>query len=574
MLFLAVHHPRIRTMAIPFSRTAFSPDIRRAMLMLATVIFASATLPAATVNWNTDSSGSWSTAVDWTSNPNLPGTADDVVIDRPTAAVTITHSGASDSINNLTCNETLVLSSGALDVVKVMRINGGCTLSGGTLGGGGTVQVAGTMNWNGGTIESVGGVSVASGGNLAIGGSSGLYLYGTSLSNAGTITQSGIDNFFSQGSNAAINNLSGGVFDCQSDSSIASASGSGQTFYNAGTFRKSAGTGLSLVAWTFNNSGTVDVQIGAVKFTAGGTHDGTFRVAAGTKLEFSGGANYFAGAVFSNSGTTLFSGGTAYFNTPTTIPGTVAITKQATLDGTSAATFENLTWSGGTLAGSTAIAVGGNLAIRDGGLARYFNGGALSNAGTVVWSGSNDLAAQGYNARIDNLSAGVIDCQGDASLLVYSGANHALNNAGIFRKSISNGGATVIAWAFNNSGEVKVDAGTLRLTGGGTYGGTFEIAPNATLELKSGDHVLAGAAFVNAGQLLFDGGTFVANAPITIAGAGTTVVSGTGVALTAKSIVQATLTIGTTPAAVPEPAAWTLLLSAGLLVGCRRFRRR
>jgi hypothetical protein len=331
---------------------------------------------------------------------------------------------------------------------------------------------------------------------------------------------------------------------------------------------------LSLVAWAFNNSGTVDVQTGAIKFSAGGTHGGTFHIAAGAKLNFSGGANYFAGAVFSNSGTTLFSDGTAYFNAPTTIPGAVTLANQAILGGTSAATFENLTWSGGTLAGNAAIAVGGNLAIRDGGLTRYLNGGSLSNAGTVAWSGSNDLAAQGYDAHLDNLSAGVIDCQGDASLLVYSGANHALNNAGIFRKSISNGGATVIAWAFNNSGEVKVNAGTLRLTGGGTYGGTFAIAPNAMLELKSGNHVLAGAAFANAGQLLFDGGTFDSEVPITITGAGTTVVSGTGVALTAKSIVQDTLTIGTTAAAVPEPAAWMLLLSAGLLVGCRSFRRR
>ena len=446
-----------------------------------------------------------------------------------------------------------------------MRINGGCTLSGGFLGGGGAVQVAGTMNWNGGTIESGGGVSVACGGNLAIGGNNDLYLNGTTLSNAGTITQSGADNFFSQGTNAAIDNLSGGVFDCLSDSSIASASGSGQTFNNAGTFRKSAGAGLSLVAWAFNNSGIVDVQTGAVKLSAGGTHGGAFRVAAGAKLEFSGGAHYFSGAVFSNAGTMLLSGGTAYFNAPTTIPGAVTLTKQAILGGTSTVTFGNLTWSGGTLVGSAAIAVGGSLAIRDGGLTRYLDGGSLSNAGTVAWNGSNDLAAQGVNARIDNLSAGVFDCRGDSSLLVYGGANHALNNAGIFRKSISNGGATVVAWAFNNSGDVKIDAGTLRLTGGGTYGGTFEIAPNARLELKNGNHVLAGTAFTNAGQLLFSGGTFVSNAPITIAGTGTTIVSGPGVKLTASSIVQDTLTIGAMSAAVPEPAAGVLLILAAVI---------
>ncbi|MCC6124260.1 MAG: hypothetical protein IT426_04815 [Pirellulales bacterium] len=558
-------------MSTEVPRADFLPRILRAMLLLLAAVISSASSSAETVHWNIDANGSWSGASNWM--PQLPGIGDDVVIDRPNAAVTVTRNSTNDSIDSLACNEMLVLSGGILDVEKTMRIDGGCELNGGTLGGGGAVQIAGTMNWNGGTISSSGGISVAAGGNLALGGGN-LYLNGTSLVNAGTVAQSGYGNFYAQGTNAAFDNLAGGLFDCRSDSSISTFTGAGATFNNSGTFRKSAGSGKSLVAWTFNNAGIVEVQTGTLRLSGGGTHRGTFNVAAGTKLEFSQGTHSFSGAAFSNSGTILLSGGTAYFNAPAVLPEAVTLAGVAILGGPGAVTFENLTWSGGTLSGKAVVAPGGSLTIGGEGTTRYFNGGSLTNAGTVVWNGSNNLVAQGYNVRFENLSGGVIDCRGDSSLLRYGGANHALVNAGVFRKSGGTaGGATAVEWAFNNSGEVKIDAGTLRLTGGGTCGGTFAVAPNAKLEFAGGHHVFAGAALANDGLLRFTGGTFDTLAPIAITGTGATVVFGTGVKFTASSIVQNSLTIGTIPSAVPEPSAFLLFLSAGLVAACGRLFR-
>ncbi len=63
---------------------------------------------AAVVMWNVDSDGYWQVAANWSSNPSLPGSADDVTIDRTTAGITVTHSLGSDTINSLACNEALV----------------------------------------------------------------------------------------------------------------------------------------------------------------------------------------------------------------------------------------------------------------------------------------------------------------------------------------------------------------------------------------------------------------------------------------------------------------------------------
>jgi hypothetical protein len=539
------------------------------MLLFAAALIATNTASGATIFWNTDASGLWNTPGVWA--PSLPLVGDDVVIDRPNAALVVTHNAAHDIIDNLTCNETLVLAGGTLDVAGTMQVNGACTLGGATLGGTGTVRIAGTMNAGTGTISNQGGIAIAAGGTFAIttGSGNSLYLSGVLLENAGTITQSGAGNFCGQGTNATIRNLAGGLYDCQSNFSISQYGGSGQTFDNAGTFRKSTATGSSLVNWSFNNSGTVDVKSGTLRFAGGGSDSGVFSVSPKATLVFSGGTHNFTGCTFSNAGTILLSNGTLNFNSPQTIPGATTFSA-GTISGSGTVTFGNLLWSGGTISGGAkaVIPVGGNMTI-SGSLVRYFSSGSLSNAGSIVWYASNDLSGIGYGNKIDNLHGGVIDCRGDSSFLIASGASDSFNNAGVFRKSGgTTNGATTVAWTFNNSGDVRIDAGTLRLTGGGAYGGTFEIASKAKLELKSGSHVLAGAAFKNDGQLLFTGGTFATNAPISITGTGTTVVAGTGVTLTATSIVQNSLTIGSsqTAATVPEPSI-ALLVSLAALAG-------
>ena len=59
---------------------------------------------------------------------------------------------------------------------------------------------------------------------------------------------------------------------------------------NSGTFRKTAGSGVSTISTLFNNIGTVEVQTGTLAFTGGGTNIGQLTTSAsGATLRFGNG---------------------------------------------------------------------------------------------------------------------------------------------------------------------------------------------------------------------------------------------------------------------------------------------
>jgi hypothetical protein len=464
-------------------------------------------------------------------SPEPPDGSDNVVIDRPTASVTVSLASDNRSVNKIVCNEALALSGGSLAVGNLMRINGSCALSGGSLGGYGSVEIAGTMGWTGGSISCRSSAVVTAGGNLSIDGASARYLDGASILNAGTITQNGSGYLYCRGTDVTINNLRRGIYDCLGNITIANSADSSGIFNNAGVFRKSAGAGSAKIVWYLNNSGKIDVQSGAVQLSGGGRHAGNYSIGPLGILEFSQKTNEFHSCNVANAGMLLFSGGTAEFHAPVVIPGKTKIAGEATLAGTSEATFENLAWSGGTIAGKVSIAAGGTATIGNGSLVRYLDGGTLSNAGDIAWNGSNTVSARGNFARIENSSNGLIDWLGDSSLLISNGLGHKVINEGVFRKSGGNG-KSAIEWDFLNDGSLEVQCGTLEF-----------------------------------------------RRPIS--GTGTIVVTGKNAKLTAPSIVQDSLIIGgvarsaassaNNAVEVPEPSVLTLLIFACLLLGGRCF---
>jgi hypothetical protein len=86
------------------------------------------------------------------------------------------------------------------------------------------------------------------------------------INNGGTASLSGGDIWSGQG--ATFTNQAGGVFDVQGDASFLNNQGGSATINNAGTFKKSGGTGTTSITAAFNNSGTVLVQTGTIN--AGG----------------------------------------------------------------------------------------------------------------------------------------------------------------------------------------------------------------------------------------------------------------------------------------------------------------
>ena len=85
------------------------------------------------------------------------------------------------------------------------------------------------------------------------------------MNNSGTTTWSGGD-IRNSGTASTLNNLAGGIFDAQGDDAFNVINGSGVVFNNAGLFKKSAGEGRTAFesGWTFNNTGTVEVQTGTL----------------------------------------------------------------------------------------------------------------------------------------------------------------------------------------------------------------------------------------------------------------------------------------------------------------------
>jgi hypothetical protein len=118
-----------------------------------------------------------------------------------------------------------------------------------------TNTVTGTMTWTAGIVAS--GLTVASGGTLYVGGSA-LNLYGA-LTNAGTVvvTNTGYLRLVYSPPNyyGAIYNEPGAVFDIRDDQFYLANDYGDEFFDNAGTLRKSAGTGITRVYVLVNNAG-------------------------------------------------------------------------------------------------------------------------------------------------------------------------------------------------------------------------------------------------------------------------------------------------------------------------------
>jgi hypothetical protein len=181
----------------------------------------------------------------------------------------------------LTLNQTiapnLLLVGGNVVLGPAFQNNGtitDLTLNGSTLVG--TNAVTGTLTGDSGTLG--GPLSIASGGVLNINGSVALV---NVLTNAGTVTMTGPANLTVYNNIAnyqgAIYNLVGALWDVQTNANLLCGCYGHEFFNNAGTFRKSLGSGTTTIQLSFTNSGTVNPLTGALNFNTftnlGGTLD-------------------------------------------------------------------------------------------------------------------------------------------------------------------------------------------------------------------------------------------------------------------------------------------------------------
>ena len=199
-----------------------------------------------------------------------------------------TFSGATVNFsgNYTITGQAVTLSSGTVNFNAGGTVNlNGLTLSGGILGGTLTVLVNGPFTWSSGTINNTGGVTLNGASSLS-GASTGSMGLSGLLVNAGTLTWSGgANNLYMEG--GAITNLAAGTITITADVSAVNAGGG--TIGNAGLLRKTTTTGTTTIGGgiAFINTGTMDVQSGAISVI--GSHtltNGTFNFGISNAASF------------------------------------------------------------------------------------------------------------------------------------------------------------------------------------------------------------------------------------------------------------------------------------------------
>jgi formylglycine-generating enzyme required for sulfatase activity len=353
------------------------------------------------------------------------------------------------------------------------------------------------MDWSGGVIS--GSLTVASNGVLNIDAASYVELEGA-LTNSGTIEWiGGIWYIINDGISylGAVYNQPGGLVDEQGDLTMSLDNNNYPYGFmaNAGTFRKSSGSGVTQIEAEFSNTGTVEADTGTISFQGGGAIGGIFNAESGASIGFASGNFTSAGAALNGPGTVEFigdsltlsnnvinglqlQGGTVNLG-PNFQGGTITNLTLAgsTLNGNYSVSG-TLNWTGGVISGSLTVASNGVLNID---AASYVElEGALTNSGIIEWSGGiwyviND--GINYLGAVYNQPGGLVDEQGDLTMSLDNN-NYPygfMANAGTFRKS-SGSGVTQIEAEFSNTGTVEADTGTISFQGGYSDGSSANLA--------------------------------------------------------------------------------------------------
>jgi len=280
---------------------------------------------------------------------------------------------------------------------------------------------------------------------------------------------------------AILNNHADSIWDAKGDFRI----NAGGTFNNAGTFKKTEGTGTFEIFSAFTNTGLVDVQRGTLSLKSGGTFtNGTFKIADQAGLSFDGVSVFGAGAVFDvqpGSLLTFASVSETTFETSRVFDCDVEFQgKSLTLDGDTIFNEELRMHVASTarLTGSGNIVTNGLLSITNQGKIHSATPGATLTVqgGLLLDSFSADV-----DGRIVELASDTEHIRGQINLLngavihhhagsIWSAKaglainNGTFNNAGTFAKNEGTGDYTISS-AFINTGTVNAMTGTLAFSG-------------------------------------------------------------------------------------------------------------
>lgn len=508
---------------------------KSARIILLLALLAAADLHGATITWTNTSGGIWSAPANWDAHA-VPGASD-------TAAITVagTYTVTVDTtvgihgliIGGASGQQTFSNGGQIVGITNTfVGVNGIIGLSGTGSINGGLMTNQGTFNWSGGTLALP--MTNTASGILNVNGTT-VTLWGA-LTNAGTINLSGsgsillYNNQATHGTYAgAIYNEAGGLFDLQTDQGVSDGGLGSEVVVNAGTLRKSSGTGTSTIGVACTNSGVVDAESGTIQFSVGGNIGGTYNTAAAASIQFVGGTfNETDPVSITGSGVCKQNGATVVLNDriaefvlasgnvvlSPTFEGTGAI-QSLQLDGATLTGTNNVTGTLGISGG--ALGPGSVLTINAGGTLD-FNGaavniyGPLTNAGSIIWTGGGlgvGNSGSTYSGVIANQPGGLFLIQSDQSLYADGyGKPEVFLNAGTVRKTAGLG-TTTFSVGFTNAGLVDAESGTIQFQTGGNIGGNYNTASGALIQFNGGSFVQTGTPTITGSGLCRQNGATV-----------------------------------------------------------------
>ncbi|MBL9215914.1 MAG: PEP-CTERM sorting domain-containing protein [Opitutaceae bacterium] len=386
------------------------------------------------------------------------------------------------SVAQSTGSGALQLTGGTLTMAGTVTLRN-FTFAGGNLAGDHTLAATSTVTWQGGSWNSANTTAFAAGSTLTISGAGDHDYNGHTIvnngavlwtggrlrsGNGGTITNQGTWTDAADG--YAFNNDYGGV--------------GGTTFVNSatGVYTKTAGV-TTFQSGILNNYGLVDVTGGTLNLNGGALNAGsTIRSSGSGVVQLTAGTLTASGAV--NVQNFLLNGGR--------LAGT------HTFLGT-------LSWLNGDLnsTGTTTIGSGSTFTIA-GASDHDYNGHAIVNQGTVVWTGGR--LRSGNGGTITNQGTWTDAADGYAFNNDYGGVGGTtfVNSAtGVYTKTA--GVTTFLDGILVNYGLVDVTGGTLNLNGGAlNAGSTIRSSGSGVVQLTAGTLTASGA--VNVQNFLLNGG--------------------------------------------------------------------
>ena len=391
---------------------------------------------------------------------------------------------------------SMKITGGSVEVAEGVTVSPAAMfLSSGSLTGKGTAEITCLFDWQGGSLYDTGVTEAA--GEASLSGSASKYLSYRTLRLAGAAvwTDTGRLNLEHDGT---LSVLPSSVFTVQNDTSIETSTTG--LIDVQGTLRKSAGTGTTTCAATFNNTGLVNVQSGTLRLNGSGTDAGQFNIGSGAFLEFGGGTHRFnIGTLFTGDGLVRVNGASLQIEEATVANARKVEMTSGTIKGKGLLRVaDSFNWQGGSLYEAGLIEVVGGATFTLGGSAtKYLTARTLSLAGQGSWTSTGKIHFDN-GGTFSILPSGLFTVQNDSS--AETNTTGVIDVQGTFRKAAGTG-TTTCGVTFNNSGLVDVQSGTLKLTGGGTNTGRFDVAPDAFLEFAGGTHKSGSGASLTGGGL-------------------------------------------------------------------------